>query len=1365
MNGMYWLKASVVCLIAVFSSVVSTGTLAAGVITYVPVTNDADSEISSANVYTHLLDFGTNDAGALVNGVQFRRSTASDLPANFTYTVNTGSRSDHPGNDAHNVSGSVVSLFRDFVYNGNNAAGGVATLGVSGLVPGNEYDLRIYTRAWGAGTRVVTLGFDSNDDGTPNDSVTIHQDNATMNPPGFAASNQAYAISYRFTAESPVLNVTLTQAASNQSWHLYGVSNQVLNPPTWTGAAGTADWGTAGNWSPGDVPDGAGAIAALGADGAAAAVNLGSAGRTVGHLALQPAVATTLSTTGGNALTMDNVLAGAPALMRASGTHTINAPLVLNSHLSADVTGQLSVHGIISDGVNGPARVTKSGTGTLALTRENTYAGGTTVEGGAVHMGTAGAIGTGQVSIAGGANVLLWWNSGSNIVTNNFTLNGLGAHDSKTAIYADGGGAGYSEYVLSGTITLAATSNLGGHNINHLRVTGRITGPGGLTKGGGRTDENNALILTNTGNDFAGDTTISKGTLRLGASGVIPDGAGRGNVVVQSGATFDLAGFNETINGLSGGGVVDTIAGGAPRLTVGGNNATSTFSGTIRNSAGTLALEKIGTGTLVLSGGNTYSGGTTIAAGTLQAEAANATGSGAVTVASAATWDLRGHSHTVAGLSGAGNVTRSTINALTTGADGAALISPSKNYVHKLDFGNGEGATVNGVAFQSAGTSGPGWALTGAGSLYGESGSPTGYAQLISDFYYNGNPGVLTFTDLTVGQYYDAVLYTQVGSWTGRPQNATFQNGTDVQQLLSTDPGTVGYYSYRFLATDPTTTITMAPTTTHTFHWFGTSLELPELPVLTIGDSSHHAFSGTISGMGGLVKQGSGTQTLTGTNTYSGTTIVAGGRLRVGAPEVIPHGSGTGGLTVDAGAALEVAHDQTVNSLAGDGDVLFTGAVTGPVYFTTDAETGISADKTYTHALDFFAGWGSSPAVATINGVAFTNAGTSGSNWSGLPASATGNTSTGMADDGGMHELLKDFHYGGNPAVVTLSGLTAGETYELRLYNRRWGGNRFQEFVFDEDGAGPIATVLVFDQDATTTPSYIGYRYTAASDSMTVSVLPRVAGNTYHFYGLTNEVVPLPSLPTFTVGDAASTVFSGAISGFGNLTKQGTGTLTLTGASTYSGATTIDSGTLMVNGSLGNTDVAINDGGTLGGTGTIGGTVTVHTGGTHAPGASVGSQAVGGATWMPGGTFEFEINDAVGLPGESPGWDAILVAGTLDLTNLTDQDRFLIDIVSLAGTAPGPIANFVVTQPYEWPFLRYDQLEDDYFSPDLFTLRYAKEDGLFHNDIGRGSFTVVQMDIEGANWLAIGYVPEPGSGLLLLSALAGALLLRRRKAH
>jgi autotransporter-associated beta strand protein len=67
----------------------------------------------------------------------------------------------------------------------------------------------------------------------------------------------------------------------------------------------------------------------------------------------------------------------------------------------------------------------------------------------------------------------------------------------------------------------------------------------------------------------------------------------------------------------------------------------------------------------------------------------------------------------------------------------------------------------------------------------------------------------------------------------------------------------------------------------------------------TGGDGSSTSFSGLIAGTGGLVKQGSGTFTLTGLNTYTGTTTVAEGTLALTADALV-----SGSVAVNSGATL-----------------------------------------------------------------------------------------------------------------------------------------------------------------------------------------------------------------------------------------------------------------------------------------------------------------------------------------------------------------------------------------------------------------------------------------------------------------------------
>ena len=105
-------------------------------------------------------------------------------------------------------------------------------------------------------------------------------------------------------------------------------------------------------------------------------------------------------------------------------------------------------------------------------------------------------------------------------------------------------------------------------------------------------------------------TVAGAATLSLGSSDVLPDGAGTGNLTVNG--ILDLNGFSETINGLSGSGLVDNSAAATTSTLAVGAGASGNFGGTIMNSIGTLALLKTGATDFTLSGTNTYSGATTI---------------------------------------------------------------------------------------------------------------------------------------------------------------------------------------------------------------------------------------------------------------------------------------------------------------------------------------------------------------------------------------------------------------------------------------------------------------------------------------------------------------------------------------------------------------------------------------------------------------------------------------------------------------------------------------------------------------------------------------------------------------------------------
>ena len=158
-----------------------------------------------------------------------------------------------------------------------------------------------------------------------------------------------------------------------------------------------------------------------------------------------------------------------------------------------------------------------------------------------------------------------------------------------------------------------------------LTLAAPLSGPGGLQKVGSGT-----LVLT-ASNTYTGTTLVSAGTLDV--TGMLSGGS----VQVASGATLGFSGpIDSTL--LLAGGVVATgsgtislgalsgssgtitndQAGTLIDLSVGGLNTVTTYSGAILDGAGTVALTKVGTGTLVLSGTDSYSGGTVVLGGRLR---------------------------------------------------------------------------------------------------------------------------------------------------------------------------------------------------------------------------------------------------------------------------------------------------------------------------------------------------------------------------------------------------------------------------------------------------------------------------------------------------------------------------------------------------------------------------------------------------------------------------------------------------------------------------------------------------------------------------------------------------------------------------
>jgi fibronectin-binding autotransporter adhesin len=360
----------------------------------------------------------------------------------------------------------------------------------------------------------------------------------------------------------------------------------------------------------------------------------------------------------------DSVVFGEPA---SASTVTLSGRLAPASVLVNNSTNPYTFSG--TDGtadITGGASLTKSGSGTLILNSAHSYSGTTTVSSGVVDVGnggTTGSLGSGGVSVASGAELVLNRSnafavsnslSGAGLLTKkgagrltvsgdnsvgslnwNFTGTGNGDIGFNNASALGGSGStitlaasatGSTFFATSGNSTDVGISigtggvfTWNGSTGNTTNLTGVISGSGAFTKVSGET-----LRLSGV-NTYTGATTISGGTLELYGSGQLGSGSYNGNI--SNAATLWV-----------------------------NTSADQTLSGVI---SGAGSLTKANIGKLVLSADNTFTGSVTINGGTVEvpsnglyrdgAGAAVYNGSAVVTIGAGGTLKLVSYAYNGAG--------------------------------------------------------------------------------------------------------------------------------------------------------------------------------------------------------------------------------------------------------------------------------------------------------------------------------------------------------------------------------------------------------------------------------------------------------------------------------------------------------------------------------------------------------------------------------------------------------------------------------------------------------------------------------------------------------------------------------------------
>jgi autotransporter-associated beta strand protein len=255
--------------------------------------------------------------------------------------------------------------------------------------------------------------------------------------------------------------------------------------------------------------------------------------------------------------------------------------------------------------------ITKTGSGQLQLSRDNSYDGGTTISAGVLRITQQGNIGPYDAGSSPG-----------NILTIN----------AGEFLFNDGTQKTLNNPVVLGT---AGTTTINVDTAgSQLTFNGGISGSGGLTKSGVGT-----LIIskgTSGFSTYSGPTVINGGTLKFGVNSGLPSSGA--DLALSSSATFDLNGNDTVVGTLSSSAASAAVVLGSHKLTAGAS-ANSTFAGVI---SGTGEVDKAGSGELDLTGSNTFTGETKVNAGVLGCTL-NALGSSShTTVATSTTLNLLG---------------------------------------------------------------------------------------------------------------------------------------------------------------------------------------------------------------------------------------------------------------------------------------------------------------------------------------------------------------------------------------------------------------------------------------------------------------------------------------------------------------------------------------------------------------------------------------------------------------------------------------------------------------------------------------------------------------------------------------------------
>ncbi len=795
--------------------------------------------------------------------------------------------------------------------------------------------------------------------------------------------------------------------------------------------------------------------------------------------------------------------------------------------------------------INGSTGLTKSGLGTLTLNAANTYAGTTTVNGGTLlldmSLNNTGvlvstsplALGGGTLSIMGKgagassqtlASLALTAGTSSNIVVNpntgSSTILTLGGTTASTGAalnfnYSSGTTNGatvgnnivmWNPALTGGIIGTGYTvTDAGGTGYATVNGSGQVirladTGTSGLPASSGGGAGNNYFIdsgysTTSTTTDGSLVEALSAGvaanTLAIDTTGL----ATGANLALGANTLTLTNGGSITIGGANPYAITTTGAGGLTTNTAGGNfiiNNLNTSVVTIgapilNNTASTFTLN--GTGTLALSGANTYTGATTIS-GVLQIADPGVLNAGtyAGTISDNGTLQYSSTlGQTLSGvISGSGGITKDSSTSTLT-------LSAANTFTGPVVIKAGTLSITNATAISTSSS------LT-LGDALASSGTPTLALGAVQTY---SNPINV------VGVNQSNTISQSVGTQT--INGAVAFSGNSTLTVLATAGGTTITGGFTG-AKQPS-----PQTKRHKQHVDHTGNPVNMTGTITNSGTSATNPTTISSVIGtnvmGVVENGTNQLLLSGANTYtSGTTLTAGVlRINNGSAAVSTSSAiGTGSLTIasgsidnTSGAAITLG---TNNAQIWNGDFTFTGASslnlgTGTVLLgstagvrtvTVTANTltvgGAISNGTATGLTKAGAGTLSLGGSNAYTGTTSVNAGTlqstaAGALPSGTTLAFTNTTGTATLDITGLNQTV---------ANLTLGTQTTGTNTVTILGNASTSLTTSPAALTIAPAAGTTSSVLTLDMS-----SLNAFTYNNSSGAVTVGGTANTSSTTW----------------------------------------------------------------------------------------------------------------------------------------------------------------------------------------------------------------------------------------------------------------------------